>query len=288
MRGRGTAWGTRGTRSSAVPSRRLPRRLRGWNVALWLLAASTRAASANEAEPQDSVPGRSEAGHPETERSEARRSVAVGQDPFGGGSQHPPPARETSGAQDELTGRDAFDDATVGGVYGRFDGDLSLSVGAGGELGFSPASPRLLGTVALRYYSLIGVYAGYREGLRQEDPFARGLSAGVLLEPLFLLRWSKASTTGSAFWDLTLDSLGLAFGAHADQPAGGDFAASRGFELGVGGGVPLLAWAEGAWIRTQGQLRWFDDGTVRPVVWLTLEWRTFFESGLRGAMGRER
>src|SRR5690606_27948476 len=125
---------------------------------------------------------------------------ATPEDPFGGRPRpaEPPPRGDRAGA---------FDQATVDGVYGRFDGDLSLAVGLGGELGFDPASPRLLGTLALRYYSLVGLYAGYRESLRDVDPQARGLSVGLLLEPLFLLRWTRAATTGSPFWDLTIDSL---------------------------------------------------------------------------------
>lgn len=203
---------------------------------------------------------------------------ATPEDPFGGRPRpaEPPPRGDRAGA---------FDQATVDGVYGRFDGDLSLAVGLGGELGFDPASPRLLGTLALRYYSLVGLYAGYRESLRDVDPQARGLSVGLLLEPLFLLRWTRTATTGSPFWDLTIDSLGLSFGAHLDQPEGGSFASSRGFELGLGAGVPLLARAGGPWLRAQGQLRWVEDGAVDPVLWLTLEWRTFFESGLPAALG---
>lgn len=203
----------------------------------------------------------------------------IAEDPFGGRPRPAAPAPQ--GAEHA----DPFDQATVDGVYGRFDGDLSLAVGLGGELGFDPASPRLLGTLALRYYSLVGLYAGYRESLRDVDPQARGLSVGLLLEPLFLLRWTRAATTGSPFWDLTIDSLGLSFGAHLDQPEGGSFASSRGFELGLGAGVPLLARAGGPWLRAQGQLRWVEDGAVDPVLWLTLEWRTFFESGLPAALG---
>ena len=132
------------------------------------------------------------------------------EDPFGGRSRPADSRLEASPAhRDAADRRGDFDQATVDGVYGRFDGDLSLALGAGGELGFDPASPRLLGTLTLRYYSLVGIYAGYREGVRDRDPLARGISAGILLEPLFLLRWTRGATTGSPFWDLTLDSIGI-------------------------------------------------------------------------------
>src|SRR5690606_26885794 len=56
---------------------------------------------------------------------------ATPEDPFGGRPRpaEPPPRGDRAGA---------FDQATVDGVYGRFDGDLSLAVGLGGELGFDP------------------------------------------------------------------------------------------------------------------------------------------------------
>lgn len=199
---------------------------------------------------------------------------AAAEDPFGRpGPRLTPPAAPTSPPNG------------VDGVYGRFDGDLSLSLGAGAELGLDPLEPRLLGTAALRYYSLVGLYATYREGFA-DDSLARGLSAGLLLEPMFLLRWSEGRTLHSAFWDLTLDSVSLSVGAHLGQPRGLDFAEQRGLELGLGGGIPLLAWAEGAWLRARGLVRWNEAGGSEPIVWVTVEWQTFFESGLVRALGQ--
>lgn len=168
------------------------------------------------------------------------------------------------------------------GVYGRFDGDLSLSVGGGAELALDPAHPRWLGSLALRYYSLVGVYTTYRESFDEDDPIRRGLSAGLLVEPLFLLRWTRAEGGASAFWDLVIDSLGVSAGAALLQPRGEDFfdPRGRGVELGLGLGVPLFAWAEGAWLRTRGLVRWRDDGSADTVLWLTLEWQSFFQSPL--------
>jgi hypothetical protein len=202
---------------------------------------------------------------------------AAAEDPFGRpGARLEPPA----GPATTPTGAD--------GVYGRFDGDLALSLGGGAEFGFDALEARLLGAAALRYYSLVGLYATYREGLSEDDTLVRGLSAGLLLEPMFLLRWSEGRTLGSAFWDLTVDSVSLSFGAHLGQPRGLGFAEERGLELGLGGGVPLLGWAEGAWLRARGLIRFREDGGSEPVLWLTAEWQTFFESGLVGAMGRGR
>lgn len=172
------------------------------------------------------------------------------------------------------------------GVYGRFDGDVSLSVGAGAELALDPGPPRWLGSLALRYYSLVGVYITYRESFDEADPIRRGLSAGLLVEPLFLLRWTRAEGGASAFWDLVIDSLGVSAGAALLQPRGEDFfdPRGRGVELGLGLGVPLFAWAEGAWLRSRGLVRWRDDGSADTVLWLTLEWQTFFESPLPRSM----
>lgn len=176
------------------------------------------------------------------------------------------------------------------GVYGRFDGDVALSVGAGTEIALDPSHPRWLGSLALRYYSLVGVYATYRESFDDDDLFRRGLSAGLLVEPLFLLRWTRAESGASAFWDLVIDSLGVSAGAALLQPRGEDFfdPRGRGVELGLGLGVPLLGWAEGAWLRTRGLVRWSDDGSADTAVWLTLEWQSFFESPLPRTMTKRR
>lgn len=202
-------------------------------------------------------------------------SSAFAADPFGGSHATAPerPSTVASSASD------------ADGVYGRFDGDLALSVGAGTELSFDPFGPRALGVAALRYYSLVGVYATYREALRDGDPTRRGASAGVLIEPLFLLRWTEGLTTGSAFWDLTIDSVGLSMGTYLGQPSGRSFADARSFEFGVGGGVPLFAWAKGLWLRARGNLRWNEEGQSEPMVWLTAEWQGFFGSGLTQSLG---
>lgn len=187
-------------------------------------------------------------------------------------------ASSPASAQSSLPARKGGD-----GVHGRFDGDLAWSLGAGAEVGFSPASPRLMATAALRYYSFIGWYGSYRESLRDVDPVVRGVSTGILLEPLFLLRWSRGASTESPFWDLTIDSFGVSVGAHFEQAQDTGFGTLRGLEAGVGGGIPLMGSAQGLWLRGRAHLRGSEDRALEPVLWLTLEWQGFWETWLTGA-----
>src|SRR5690606_8087976 len=96
------------------------------------------------------------------------------------------------------------------GVYGRFDGDLNLFGGLGGEL--ESGSGRALVQLSAHYYWTAGVYATYRAALG--DGQARLLadrigSLGVDLRPLFIVRWSFDWQTGPAVLDLFLDSISL-------------------------------------------------------------------------------
>ncbi len=161
------------------------------------------------------------------------------------------------------------------GVYGRFDGALSLSPHAGAELDFEDERARLLVGVAARYYAFFGLYVAYRESFDDDATTRHLLSGGVLVEPLFLLRFRKNAERGPAFWDLTLDSLSASGGYFVAAPREQSFGEESGFEAGLGMGVPLLARAPGPWLRLRGNVRFLDE--LAPALWLTLGWQGFFD-----------
>lgn len=195
----------------------------------------------------------------------------------------PPPDPVSSRTHDSLVqGLGPEDDplASSGpgdGVYGRFNGDFSLSLGVGGQIDFSAEQILPQVQLALRVYQAVGIYTTFAQGL-EGDPLTRTASAGILLEPLFLLRWSEDKQSGYAFWDLTLDSLSLSVGAHWDQPRGANFGDASGVEAGVGFGVPLLARANGPWLRARGLVLSRPDAPA-GAAWLTVEWQWFFFGG---------
>jgi len=159
------------------------------------------------------------------------------------------------------------------GVYDRFDGDLDLGLGLGAELGSAGrAAPLLLGSA--HYFSMAGMYAAGR--VRAGDGSAPSLFAlGIDLRPLFVPRWSKGFETGPALLDLTLDSLSLSLGAFwaAESPRAA--VAGRGFEVGLGFGVPLFARAHGPWLEARGQLRYPDRGARQDALLLLVAWHGF-------------
>ena len=163
------------------------------------------------------------------------------------------------------------------GVYGRFDGDLDLGIALGAELGSAgQAAPALRASV--HYFAIAGVYAGGR--LRAGDQSAPSLlNLGVDLRPLFVPRWAKGFETGPSFLDLTLDSISFSLGAFwakratpAPMPPRDS---PRGFELGVGFGVPLLASAAGPWLEARGMLRYPDAAPREEALLLALAWHGF-------------
>ena len=136
------------------------------------------------------------------------------------------------------------------GVYGRFDGDLFLSLGAGIEWshGVRPA----IEARALYYYS-VGLVAGYSDAL-DRDAFVRRTGwVGLDLRPLFLPRWSMDKEFQVSFWDLTLDSVSLGAAAFLAEPRRGDTKISVQFSAGFG--IPLFARASGLWLEGRGFVR---------------------------------
>ena len=171
------------------------------------------------------------------------------------------------------------------GVYGRFEGDLSLRAGLGLEFDPSQEALRPLTLFHLAAYQTVGFYGSFRMGLADEDSTLRVGSLGLTLTPLFLWRWSSARESGWAMGDLLLDSIGLSCGAHLTHSRLGSPVDEPGLELGALFGIPLLAKANGPWLRARAQLltgRPPRAGEESPegTIWLYLAWEKFFNAGL--------
>jgi hypothetical protein len=166
------------------------------------------------------------------------------------------------------TARAETDDARSGpytapagsdGVYGRFDANLTLDVAAGAEL--EAGEPRAALKLSADYLSTAGVYGRYSDafGTAEARP-SRVASCGVQLQPLFLPRFAVDLERGPALLDLALDSLSLSAGAYFAQPDGRGFGDERGFETGLGFGLPLAARAQGLWLEARAERRFADRG----------------------------
>jgi hypothetical protein len=166
-------------------------------------------------------------------------------------------ARRTEAAEDD-------------GVYGRFDG-LALAGELGAEL--EGRQPRGSLRLSAHYLWTAGVYARYSDALsKPEHAAARVLSGGVDIRPLFLPRFALDLEHGPGALDLALDSLSLSAGAYFAEPPSGSFGSQRGFDIGLGAGVPLLGVARGPWLELRGERRFADRGNN---TWLVSAWLSF-------------
>lgn len=173
----------------------------------------------------------------------------------------------------------AADEARGDGIYGRFAGDVSWSLGVGAEYDGRSASLRPDATFTLRFYQAVGLAATFSQTAHTTDPIERRLGVALVLEPLFLIRWPNFQHTGKSVLDLTIDSLGLWLGASFFEPKTGNFADQTALSLGLGAGVPLLGRAEGPWIRGRVEVS-LGLGEPIPLGLLTLEWQGFWNSPL--------
>ena len=150
-------------------------------------------------------------------------------------------------------------DPVTDGVYGRFEGDLELTLGAGVEL--DDSGQRASGRLALHYFSMLGIATSYGERVGG-DGAERVLVVGVDLRPAFIPRWARNMEQGPGFVDLAVDSISLGMGAFWATPPGESFGERRGFELSGGLGVPLFGRAPGPWLEARAIGRWADPNGV--------------------------
>jgi hypothetical protein len=163
------------------------------------------------------------------------------------------------------------------GVYGRFDGSIDLALGAGVEL--EAGEPRAALHASGHFLSTAGVYSRYEDGFGSNDerPF-RALAFGIDVRPLFLPRFALDLQQGPALLDLTLDSLSLNAGAYFAQPQQHSFGHERGFDLGLGFGVPLCGEARGLWLEARAERRFADRGEHAWLLTLGLAYHTLILS----------
>jgi hypothetical protein len=140
--------------------------------------------------------------------------------------------------------------------YGRVEGDLSASFGAGVTLG--PRAPRGALDLRVRYLETVGVFITYEDALGGDAEPVRVVAFGTELRPLFLGRWLTGYELARGRWDLLVDSFGLELGGAVYQPAGASFASRPALQAGIGLEVPLLADATGPWIGLHAGARWSE------------------------------
>jgi hypothetical protein len=196
-----------------------------------------------------------------------------------------PGNRTTSSLAGEVSRTESA--GTADGVYGRFDGDLALAFGVGTEL--EATAGRTLLSASAHYYWMAGVYGAYRDalGIAPDRLSARRIgSFGVDLRPLFIPRWSCDWQSGPATLDLFLDSISLSAGAFFASVPDRERASRRGFEIGLGAGLPLSAHAAGPWLATRYSLRFPEAGPATGSAWLLLSWHFFSNTPISIATGR--
>ncbi len=171
------------------------------------------------------------------------------------------------------------------GLYGRFDSDavLSLGAGAGVSLGLEPVYAAEL---RARYLDSAGLV------LAPEWNPAGDAAMALLAEirPLFLARFATNRFTGMRWLDLTIDSVGFELGTWL-----GPLKSGLGAALALGGGIefPLglaNSSARGLWLRLGARYvhashTWIDSpdgGRHQAVFYALLLYRLGLDTGLAG------
>jgi hypothetical protein len=168
---------------------------------------------------------------------------------------------------------------SVDGVYGRFDGDLDLSLAAGSTI----SREGLAGALFARalFLETAGAYVSYADRFTNSgDGPRRSLGAGVALRPLFVPRWGLDLEHGPPTLDLLIDSTTLELGALWVADGSPGFSRPPCLELALGMEVPLWARIEGLWLGFRGALRWSDSelsgsaerAPLQPSLAFTLGW----------------
>lgn len=162
------------------------------------------------------------------------------------------------------------------GVYGRFDGEISLVPFVGMQT--TNAGWMTQFGISAYYFSTVGVTFRNAEG--RWSPWSPRADFNVSTlslsaRPLFLLRWSQDLEKGPSFLDLTLDSLTLSIGGYWSS----EHSTTRqhyGFESELSLGFPLLAKAHGPWLTLSLANRvprvTIKDSTLDMIYGVRFEW----------------
>ncbi|HLV66160.1 MAG TPA: hypothetical protein VKY73_10120 [Polyangiaceae bacterium] len=161
------------------------------------------------------------------------------------------------------------------GVYGRFQGDLFVTLGAGVDLG---GGARVGGIARALFFHSAGLALGYATALGDADVERLGF-VGIELRPLFLPRFALNLETNGPLVDLTLDSVAIGVGAFFAEEQGDASRTRAGVEATLGFGVPLFAEARGPWLEARSALRPALHGPAGQV-FVFLSWYEPFLSPL--------
>lgn len=156
------------------------------------------------------------------------------------------------------------DDVAGGAAHGRLEGDVSVAFGGGAT--FGARAPRATIDGRIRYIEVLGLFGTYEDALGGAAEPERVVATGLEVRPLFLGRFLRGMGTGSAFFDLALDSIGLELGAAFVEPRGRTLGARPQLQAGLGFELPLFAKAQGLWLGAHGGARFgeraFDASSV--------------------------
>jgi len=183
---------------------------------------------------------------------------------------------------------------TTDGAYGRFDGDLDLSIGAGAA--FAHGGPTAAALARVMYLGTAGLYAAYTDAFGADRPVLRSASVGVGVRPLFLPRWGYDLEQGPATLDLALDALTLDFGVLLAKRPSDNADSGPGVEAALSTEVPLIGRATGPWIGLRGAIQWragelasradLAPESTRFVGLITLSWHAIVDCNIIDARDR--
>lgn len=166
--------------------------------------------------------------------------------------------------RDESDARPRFTASDSDGVYGRFDGTVTVSPGLGVEHASSEWAPAL--SLRAHYLSTVGIRFSHSEGrwwpAHQRSSHAVS-SLGLEAMPLFLLRWSQGWQNGPGWLDLAIDSLALGAGAYYCADLDGARTV-RGLAWHTGLGFPIALKGNGPWLGGELDWRWARANPTSP------------------------
>jgi hypothetical protein len=181
------------------------------------------------------------------------------------------------------------------GAYGRYDGDLDLRLGAG--VAIMQEGPALSATASALLLSSAGVYVHYLDAFDDARRVPRSISAGLVIEPMFLARTAFNLQIGSGRLDLAIDSFAIGLGAYWTIPRLPTNPMNEpGLEFSLGFALPFLPRASGPVLAVRGALRaspaamsgYETFGLVEQGAFLsiTLAWRQLVQAHIVDARDR--
>lgn len=181
------------------------------------------------------------------------------------------------------------------GAYGRYDGDLDLRLGAGAAI--MQEGPALSAFASALLLSSAGVYVHYADSFDDTRRIPRSISAGLVIEPMFLARTALNLQIGNGRLDLAIDSFAIGFGAYWTIPRLPTNPMNEpGLEFSLGFGLPFFTQATGPVLGLRGALRATPAAMARnekfglveqgAYLSITLAWRQLVKAHIVDARDR--